>query len=32
VVHRDVAYAFEIDTGRLSAHQAHAALRRDLGL
>jgi chloramphenicol 3-O phosphotransferase len=32
VVHRDIPYAFEIDTGELSAEQAHAALRRGLGL
>jgi chloramphenicol 3-O phosphotransferase len=32
VVHRDIPYAFEIDTGDLSAPQAHAALRRCLGL
>lgn len=31
VVHRDVSYAFEIDTGRLSPEQAHACLREGLG-
>jgi chloramphenicol 3-O phosphotransferase len=32
VVHRDIPYAFEIDTGDLTAPQAHEALRRCLGL
>ncbi len=32
VVHRDVPYAFEVDTGELTAPQAHAALCRGLGL
>jgi chloramphenicol 3-O phosphotransferase len=32
VVHRDIPYAFEIDTGDLNAAQAHEALRRGLGL
>jgi chloramphenicol 3-O-phosphotransferase len=32
VVHRDIPYAFEIDTGELTAAQAHETLRRGLGL
>ena len=32
VVHRDIPYAFEIDTGDLTANQALEVLRRSLGL
>jgi chloramphenicol 3-O phosphotransferase len=32
VVHRDISYAFDIDTGDLTATRAHEMLRRRLGL
>jgi chloramphenicol 3-O phosphotransferase len=32
VVHRDIPYAFEIDTGELTPSRAHAALTSALGL
>jgi chloramphenicol 3-O phosphotransferase len=32
LVHRDISYAFDIDTGDLTATEAHETLRRHLGL